>query len=289
MIYLDPAATRECLPMPDAIAAMRVAFTEESEVPLRTPLGSSLFMPGRVGEITAIKVVSTVPGNPVGVVAVFDSEGNPLGIADGPTLTAIRTGAVCGLATDILTQGSASTLAMLGAGAMALDQVEAVRAVRSISRVLVWSRDRENAERLASMIGGETVISADEAVAAADIVSCATPATYPLFEPDAVREGTHINAVGAFRPEMVEVPGDTVSRAYVVVDDYEAAAAEAGDLIQAGRTPNASLRELLAGSHPAIGEDVTFFKSVGIAAQDVTAGHSALVNAKARGLGVELR
>jgi ornithine cyclodeaminase len=88
---------------------------------------------------------------------------------------------------------------------------------------------------------------------------------------------------------MVEVPGDTVSRAYVVVDDYEAAAAEAGDLIQAGRTPNASLRELLAGSHPAIGEDVTFFKSVGIAAQDVTAGHSALVNAKARGLGVELR
>jgi ornithine cyclodeaminase len=274
--------------MPDAIAAMRVAFTEESEVPLRTPLGSSLFMPGRVDDITAIKVVSTVPGNPVGVVAVFDSEGNPLGIADGPTLTAIRTGAVCGLATDILAPGSASTLAMLGAGAMALDQVEAVRAVRSISRVLVWSRDRENAERLASLVGGEAVISADEAVAAADIVSCATPATHHLFEPDAVREGTHINAVGAFRPEMVEVPGDTVSRAYVVVDDYEAAAAEAGDLIQAGRTPNASLREVLAGSHPAIGEDVTFFKSVGIAAQDVAAGHSALVNAKARGLGVAL-
>ena len=274
--------------MPDAIAAMRVAFTEESEVPLRTPLGSSLFMPGRVDDITAIKVVSTVPGNPVGVVAVFDSEGNPLGIADGPMLTAIRTGAVCGLATDILAPGSASTLAMLGAGAMALDQVEAVRAVRSISRVLVWSRDRENAERLANLIGGEAVISADEAVAAADIVSCATPATHPLFEPDAVREGTHINAVGAFRPEMVEVPGDTVSRAYVVVDDYEAAAAEAGDLIQAGRTPNASLREVLAGTHPAIGEDVTFFKSVGIAAQDVAAGHSALVNAKARGLGVAL-
>ena len=288
MIYLNAAATRDCLPMPDAISAMRVAFTEESEVPLRTLLGSSLFMPGRVGDITAIKVVSTVPGNPVGVVAVFDSEGNPLGIADGPTLTAIRTGAVCGLATDILAPGSASTFAMLGAGAMALDQVEAVRAVRSISRVLVWSRDRENAERLASLIGGEAVSSADEAVAAADIVSCATPAKRPLFDPDAVKEGTHINAVGSFRPDMVEVPGDTVNRAYVVVDDYAAAAAEAGDLIQAGRTPNASLREVLEGSHPAIGEDVTFFKSVGIAAQDVAAGHSALVNAKVRGLGVAL-
>jgi ornithine cyclodeaminase len=87
---------------------------------------------------------------------------------------------------------------------------------------------------------------------------------------------------------MVEVPGDTVNRAYVVVDDYVAAAAEAGDLIQAGRTPNASLREVLEGSHPAIGEDVTFFKSVGIAAQDVAAGYSALMNAKARGLGVAL-
>lgn len=288
MIYLNAAATRDCLPMPDAISAMRVAFTEESEVPLRTPLGSSLFMPGRVGDITAIKVVSTVPGNPVGVVAVFDSEGNPLGFADGPTLTSIRTGAICGLATDILAARSATTLAMLGAGAMAADQVEAVRAVRSISRVLVWSRDRENAERLASLIGGEAVSSADEAAAAADIVSCATPATSPLFDPDTVRQGTHINAVGAFRPDMVEVPGDTVNRAYVVVDDYQAAAAEAGDLIQAGRTPSASLREVLAGSHPAIGEDVTFFKSVGIAAQDVAAGHSALVNAKARGLGVAL-
>lgn len=274
--------------MPDAIASMRVAFTEESEVPLRTPLGSSLFMPGRVGDITAIKVVSTVPGNPVGVVVVFDSEGNPLGLADGPTLTSIRTGAVCGLATELLATRSATTLAMLGSGAMAEDQIEAVRAVRSIRHVLVWSRDRENAERLAGRIGGEAVGSADEAVAAADIVSCATPATRPLFEPDAVGEGTHINAVGAFLPEMVEVPGGTVGRAYVVVDDYEAAAAEAGDLIQAGRTPNASLREVLEGSHPAIGEDVTFFKSVGIAAQDVAAAHSALANAKTAGLGVAL-
>jgi ornithine cyclodeaminase len=288
VIYLNAAATRDCLPMPNAIEAMRVAFTEDSETPLRTALGSSMFMPGRVGDITAIKVVSTVPGNPVGIVAVFDSGGDPLGITDGPTLTAIRTGAVAGLATDILASESATTLAMLGAGAMAFDQVEAVRAVRDIGRILVWSRNRYNAEQLASRIGGEAVDRADDAVRESEIISCATPATHPLFDPDVVREGAHINAVGAFRPDMVEVHRVAVERAYVVVDDYEAAAAEAGDLIQAGRTPNASLREVLAGTHPAIGEDLTLFKSVGVAAQDVTAGHAALINAESTGKGVEL-
>ncbi|MEX1249345.1 MAG: ornithine cyclodeaminase family protein [Acidimicrobiia bacterium] len=288
MIYLNAADTRESLPMPDAIEAMRVAFTEESETPLRIPLGGSMFMPGRVGDVTAIKVVSTVPGNPVGLVAVFGADGNPLGIVDGITLTAIRTGAVAGLATDVLAPDSASTLAMLGSGAMAFDQIEAVRSVREIERILVWSRNRANAERLAERVGGEAVDRADDAVSEAEVISCATPATRPLFDPDLVREGAHINAVGAFRPDMVEVDRVAVERAYVVVDDYDAAAAEAGDLIQAGRTPNASLREVLAGSHPAIGEDLTLFKSVGVAAQDVTAGHAALVNAKAAGRGVEL-
>ncbi|MGF1616490.1 MAG: ornithine cyclodeaminase family protein [Acidimicrobiia bacterium] len=288
MIYLDAAATRESLSMQDAIEAMRVAFTVEAETPLRTPLGASMFMPGRVGDVTAIKVVSTVPGNPVGLVAVFGPDGSPLGIADGPTLTAIRTGAVSGLATDILASASATTLAMLGAGAMAFDQVEAVRAVRDLTRILVWSRNRTRAEQLAERVGGEAVGSADEAVREAEVISCATPATHPLFDPDVVREGAHINAVGAFRPDMVEVHRVAVERSYVVVDDYDAAAAEAGDLIQAGRTPNASLREVLAGTHPAIGEDLTLFKSVGVAAQDVTAGHAALINARAAGQGVEL-
>ena len=288
MIFLDAQQTRSCLPMSDAIDAMRRAFTEEAEAPLRTLLGPSLFMPGRVGTTTAIKVVSAVPGNPVGIVAVFDEEGSPVGLVDGPTLTAIRTGAVAGLATDLLAAPGAGTLAMLGAGAMAFDQVEAVRAVREITRVLVWSRDPGNAAALAERIGGEVVADADAAVAQADVVSCATPATRPLFGPDSVGEGTHINAVGAFRPEMAEVPRETVDQAYVVVDDYEAAAAEAGDLIQAGREPNASLRELLAGDSPAIGEDVTLFKSVGVAGQDVSAGFAALRNAAASGSGTTL-
>lgn len=288
MRFLGPEETRAALPMADAIESQEVAFTEEWEAPLRSWLGSSLVMPGRVGDIMAVKVVSTVPGNPAGIVVVFDGDGSPLGLVDGPTLTAIRTGAGCGLATRVLSDPSASTLAMLGSGTMAFDQVQAVTAVRAINHILVWSRSVDNARRLAGRVGGEAVESADEAVSVAQIVSCATPSTEPLFDPESVGECVHINAVGAFKPEMVEIPADVLERAYVVVDDYAAAAAEAGDLIQADRTPNATLTELLAGSAPQKGEDVTVFKSVGIASQDVAAAHRALLNAAVRGIGVVL-
>lgn len=288
MRYLNSAETREALPMPDAIRAMEHAFSGKSETPLRTTVGSSLVMPGRVDDVTAVKVVSTTPGNPAGVVVVFGPDGTPLGLVHGPTLTAIRTGAVCGLATALLASPDARTLAMLGAGAMAYDQISAIRAVRPIERVLVWSRNTVNSRMVAEMVGGEHVADADEAVALADVISCATPATSPLFAESSVGEGAHVNAVGAFTPDMVELPPELLERAYVVVDDIEAAAAEAGDLIQAGRTPNTTLRDLLADTNAQIGEDVTVFKSVGVAAQDVAAAHSALVNADRLGVGTLL-
>ena len=288
MRYLNAADTRAALPMIDAIEAMEHAFSGESETPFRTLVGKSLVMPGRLDDIMAVKVVSVVPGNPAGLVAVFDAEGGPLGLVDGPTLTAIRTGAVCGLATRLLAPLGARTLAMLGAGAMAFDQVEAVRAVRPIERILIWSRSAERARGLAGLVGGEVAAYADNAVAEADIISCATPATSPLFDASLVRPSTHVNAVGAFTPLMAELPPALLERAYVVVDDFEAAASEAGDLIQADRQPNTTLRELLAGANPEIGEDVTVFKSVGVAAQDVAAGHRALINASRIGLGPHL-
>ncbi len=287
MRYLGPEDTRSALPMNDAIEAMNHAFTGDSETPLRTMVGSSLVMPGRLDDLTAVKVVSSVPGNPAGLVVVFGGDGSPVGIVDGPTLTAIRTGAVSGLATELLTSDQPKSLAMLGAGAMAFDQIEAIRAVRRVDRLLVWSRSPENARALATRAGGEAVDDASEAVAQADVVSCATPATHPLFDGTAVRPGTHINAVGAFTPEMVEIPPDVMARAYVVVDDIDAAAAEAGDLIQAGREPDATLGELLAGTSPGPA-DVTLFKSVGVAAQDVAAAKRALDNAAELGLGIEL-
>lgn len=288
MRFLGPEETRTALPMADAVESQEWAFSADSEAPLRSLLGGSLVMPGLVDDVMAVKVVSTVPGNPAGLVVVFGGDGSPIGIVDGPTLTAIRTGAGCGLATKLLAAEGATTLAMLGAGAMAFDQIEAVRAVRPIDRILVWSRSVENAGKLADRVDGEVFADADEAVSLADVVSCATPSETPLFNGDSVRAGTHINAIGAFRPDMVEVPADVVERAYVVVDDYEAAAAEAGDLIQADRPANATISEMLAGTSPQVGEDVTFFKSVGVAAQDVTAAHRALTNAQAQDLGIDV-
>lgn len=288
MRFLDAAETRQALPMVDAIEAMEHAFRGESEAPLRSLVGPSLVMPGRLDDLMAVKVVSIVPGNPVGLVVVFDGEGSPLGLVDGPTITAIRTGAVSGLATRMMAGEEASTLAMLGSGAMSYDQVEGVRAARPIERVLVWSRTPAHAQALARRVNGETVTDPDDAVAVADIVSCATPATEPLFHDGSVRPGTHVNAVGAFKPEMVEVPPGVVSRAYVVVEDIDAAAAEAGDLIQASREPSATLRGLLDGSAPEIVEDITLFKSVGVAAMDVAAAARALANAERDGLGVVL-
>lgn len=288
MRYLDPAATRHALPMPDAIEAMEHAFTGETQAPLRSLVGPSLVMPGTLDDLMAVKVVSIVPGNPVGLVFVFGEDGIPLGIVDGPTLTAIRTGAVAGLATRLLSNPEAAVLAMLGAGAMGFDQVEAIKSVRPIERVLVWSRDIERARQLADRVGGEAVAEADEAVVRADVVSCATPATAPLFDQDVVRPGTHINAVGAFTPEMAELSPAVLSRGFVVVDDVDAAAAEAGDLIQAGRAPDATLRQLLEGSVAAVDHDLTVFKSVGVAAQDVAAAGRALSNATRLGIGVDL-
>lgn len=288
MRYLGAEDLRRALPMRAAIAAMEEAFSNDREGPPRVLLGRSLFMAGRVGPTTGIKVVSTVPGNPAGIVVVFDKEGRPLGMMDGPTLTKIRTGAAAGLATSLLAREDAAVLTMLGAGAMARDQVEAVRATRPIRRVLVWSRTRARADALARQVGGEPVDSADEAVAEADVVSTATPARVALFDAAAVREGTHLNAVGAFTPDMVEIPADIVHKAFVVVDDREAAALEAGDLLQAGREPDASLRDLLTGRVRPGGHPYTLFKSVGIASQDVAAARQALQRAEEHDLGTRI-
>ena len=285
MRILDAGAVRSALPPPVAIQAMERAFADDRETPLRTALGGSLFMPGRVGPTTGIKVVSVVPGNPAGIVVVFGDDGTPLGLVDGPALTAIRTGAASGLATRLLARPDAHTLAMLGAGAMAFDQVESVRAVRPIERVLVWSRNPDRAAALAGRVDGEVVTDPSEAVAAAEVVCTATPARAPLFASDAVRDGTHINAIGAFTPEMVELPPELVRRAFVVVDDIEAARQEAGDLINAGRRPEVTIADLLAGRAEAPTGAVTVFKSVGIASQDVAAAADALGRAAALGLG----
>ena len=285
MRILRATETRVALAMADAIGSMRMAFGSDTDTPLRQLVGQSLVMPGRVGDIAGVKVVSTVPGHPAGVVIVLDADGSPVGIADGPTITSIRTAAGAGLATDLLAPAGATSMAMIGAGAMARDQIAAVAQVREINRVVVWSRDASKARALADEFGGETAPTPAEAVRAADIVTTATPSTQPLFDEADLQRQVHINAIGAFTPDMAEIPTEFVRQAFIVVDDIAAAAAEAGDLIQAGRTPDTDMGDLL-GESAVTAHDRTLFKSVGIATQDVAAAAAALSNAERLGLGV---
>jgi ornithine cyclodeaminase len=282
---LTAAETRQCLPMADAIDAMEDAFGADRQLPQRQLIGSSFFMPGRVGTTSGIKVVSVVPGNPVGIVAVFDAEGSPVGIVDGPTLTAIRTAAGAGLATRILAPVASRRMAMLGAGAMARDQIAAVTLVRPIEEIVVWSRDHSRAKDLASEVGGTTAESADEAVDGADVITTATPSRSPLFSGRSLGSvGVHINAIGGYSPEMIEIPPDVVVKAFRVVDDRSAAAVEAGDLINAGVEPDAEVGDLLDSVWTRT-HAITLFKSVGIASQDIAAAAAALANAQRLGIG----
>ena len=241
------------------------------------------------------------------LVILLDAEtGAPVAALEGGWLTALRTGAASGAATDLLARPDARTLAVFGAGAQAETQMMAVCAVRSIERVWLCSRTPARAEALAARLAGhhgvptDLRIVADPAQAAgeADIICTATTSPSPVFPGEAVRPGTHINAIGAFTTTAREVDTRLVQRAArLVVDERAAAEAEAGDLVipwQAGDGPGPEswieLGAIAAGLAQGRTEadQVTLFKSVGNAAQDVAVGALAVARAEARGLGVEV-
>lgn len=324
MLILRGSDIPKALSMEQAIAAMKRAFAAVSAgqvtMPMRLHLpverhqGSTLFMPAYVhdaqGEALAIKVVSVFPGNkrrdlPVIHAAVLVLEANtgrPLALLEGSALTALRTGAASGAATDLLARSDSRVMAVFGAGAQAPAQIDAVCHVRPIERVWIYDPTPEKAAALAERLAGRHPIPADvrvartpgEALAEADVVCTVTTAHTPVFTDEDLKPGVHINAVGAFTPAMVEIPPETVARAYVVVDSREAALAEAGDLIQpleAGRIAEehiaAELGEIVLGRKPGrtAPDQVTLFKSVGLAVQDAVAARVALQNALELGLG----
>ncbi len=315
---LTAADVRAALPMPAAIAAMRVAFTElargTAHIPLRTalptPTGVSLFMPGYLGESRGLaqKIVSIYANNPArglpvitGLVLVLDPDsGQPLALLDGAALTAIRTAAAPALATDLLARPDSRVLALFGAGGQAYDQVQGILAVRPLADVRIVSQQGRRCVELAARLQAEGVPARSvrdpaAAVRGADIITCATTSLAPLFDDADLAPGAHLNLVGAYTPQMQEAPPATVARAYVVIDQLEAALAEAGDLLKplaAGLIDPAhfavTLGDLLLGRAPArtSPDQITLFKSVGVAAQDVAAAAVALDRAAAAGLGV---
>jgi alanine dehydrogenase len=310
------------VPMRDAIEAVRAGFlglaSGRARVPLRvhleTPSGVALWMPAAVeGHGLGVKAVAVFPENPSRglptIHAAFllqDAEtGRPVGLVEGASLTALRTGAATGLATDLLARRDAGIVALLGCGAQAGRQLEAVCTVRDVTQVRVYSPTPGRREAFAAWareqpwIRGASVFSAPSASAAvrgADVVVTATTSRNPVFGPEDLSPGAHVNAIGAFTPQMREVPGKVVQSARVVVDSLEAARAEAGDLIQAeqegafewGRA--VELGRLL--TDPSLGrrapEEVTLFKSVGLAVQDVVVAALALRRAFEQGVGAEV-
>ncbi len=327
MLLLNAEEVRKALPMVQAIEAMKRAFLAlaagEVELPARSSLtiaahqGITLVMPARVGEgdfpALTVKVVSVFPRNrerglPTihALVSVLDAEtGRVTAQLEGATLTAIRTGAVSGLATDLLARPESRVATVFGTGPQAKTQLEAVCTVRPIDAVRVCHPSIEKARAFADQVAGVGPIPDDvepttdpaAAVTGSDIIATATTSRRPVFRDSDLSPGVHINAIGSFRPEVAEIPPETVERSLLVVDQRKAALEEAGDLIQpirAGRIEadaiHAELGELLLGraegrSAP---DEITFFKSVGLAIQDAAAAQQALENARTHKLGREV-
>jgi len=303
------------LPMQAAIEAMRSAFGQladgEAVLPLRSHLptagGVTLVMPAYLqrSRDLGIKIVSVNEPNasrglPVvsAVVLVVDPEtGVPAALIEGTRLTALRTGALGGLAADLLARPDASRVTLFGAGVQGRSQLEAVCCVRSVKQATIVDRSENAARRLAQEVAAwpdapQVQVTADpqEAVRSTDIVIAATTARTPLFDGRALPPGTHVTGIGSFTPEMQEIDAETVRRARVVVDQREACLAEAGDLIQAEATIDAEIGEIVTGRRPGrtSPEQITFFKSVGVAVQDAAAAGAVLAAAREKNLGTEV-
>lgn len=328
MLILTRADLERALPMELAMEAVASAFAQlsggQANVPLRLHVavpprdGLALLMPAYLSgtDTLGVKALTLFPRNAErpnlptlptisALVLLFDAEtGVPLALLDGGHLTAIRTGAASGVATRLLARPDASALALFGAGAQALAQVWAVCVSRSIARVWIVNRTRAHAEALAERLRAfgppipadvRVAGAAREALAEADVICCATASPAPIFADADLRSGAHVNGVGSYRPDMREVPAETVARARVVVDAREEAWAEAGDLIGARERGligeghiAGELGEIVLGRIPGRTdpEQITFFKSVGNAVQDVAAAQAAYTRARALGLGV---
>jgi ornithine cyclodeaminase/alanine dehydrogenase-like protein (mu-crystallin family) len=296
---IDAEELRARLPMDAAVDALEEAFRtlDPGSGPLRThvetPAGTLLLMPALGEAGVGVKLVSLTPANPErglpfihASYVLFDAVTQaPEAVLDGTALTALRTAAVSGLATRFLSREDAHRLVIFGAGVQARSHLEAMCAVRPVTDLVVVSRSRGSAEALVEE-GRRRGLSARAgepgAVGEADLVCTCTTAEEPLFDGSSLSQGVHVNAVGSYRPETRELDSETVRRARVVVETREVALAEAGDLlipiregvIEAGHIL-ADLAETVRGAAARRSpEDVTLFKSVGMAFEDLVVGRA---------------
>lgn len=312
--------------MAQAIHAVRQAYIQlsqgKAEVPLRTQIpvddreGVVLFMPAFLlhPESLGAKIVSVFPSNlqaglPTihAVVVLLDAKtGCVKALLDGTYLTALRTGAASGVATDLLARHDSKVAAIFGAGVQGHTQLEAVCTVRAITKVWIYDPNLDAARIYVSEMKQRGVpIPQDisvartpaEALEDADIVCTATTSLEPVFADEDLKPGAHINGIGSYTPEMQEIPGKTVVRSRVVVDSLSASLAEAGDLIIPLQNKmleesdiHGEIGQVVTGEIPGRESDfeVTFFKSVGLAVQDVATASIAFERAEELNLGITI-
>jgi alanine dehydrogenase len=282
------------------LALGRVTMPQRAVVRIAAHHGVHLAMPAHIGgeaEALAVKVVTVYPDNPVqhkqptifGLLVLHDARtGAPLAVMDAGYLTAVRTGAVSGVATRFLARTNARTVGVFGASVQAETQLLAVCAVRNIKSARVFDTDHGRARMFAEALSRRLdieVLPVDhprEAIVGCDVIAVATSASTPVFDGNWLEPGQHVNAVGSHAPQARELDTTTVTRSKVVADQVEACLVEAGDLIipiQEGAIARehirAGLGDVVAGLKPGreSDEEITLFKSVGLALQDAaTAG-----------------
>lgn len=311
---LSLSEVKQSITMSEAIEAMERAFIQlaqhEATLPLRTAIpvghnGLTLSMPAYLSQekILGLKIVSVFPDNVQhhkpsinGSILLLDATtGEPLILMDAGYLTALRTGAISGLATKYFSRDLPSTVTIVGAGVQAVTQLEAVAAVRQIERVFVWSRHLESARKFVKEMRGTYDIQVCEQLAPAlkksDIICTATASTEPLVHLQDLQPHAHINAIGSHHPSMQEISGDVLQKAVIIVDQIEAAMKEAGEIINAveqQKIKKESLIELgswLLKKAPHTQEQLTVFKSVGLAIQDLGVAQVVYQNALKMNLG----
>jgi ornithine cyclodeaminase len=253
-----------------------------------------------------LKVVCIFPGNPArgidahqGGVLLFDgATGTPLAMVDASAVTEIRTAAVSAVATRLLAREDAKELAILGSGVQARSHLEAMASVRPFARARVWSKTAEHAQAFAAEASApfpvEAVPGAEEAVRGADVVVTATSSREPIVKREWLAPGAHVNAVGSSIPTARELDADTVAAASLFADARESMVNEGGDYLfavrEAGIGPEhiqAELGEILTGAHEGrrSADELTVFKSLGLAAEDLAAAELVYERARAEGVG----
>ena len=320
--FLSANDVKMALPMEDAIQAVKEAFFQLSlggaRVPMRTVMNIpereavTLIMPAYlpIEDGISLKLISLFNKNPekglplaFSLVILADGKtGAPLGVLEGGTLTALRTGAASGVATSYLAREDSRTVAIFGAGVQGRTQLEAVCAVRDIERAFIFDPDEEKAKTFAGEMEGklniEVIVPASRKVLReADIICTATTSKNPVFSHDEIKKGVHINAVGAYKPDGREIPAETVAASKIVVDHMESCLTEAGDLIiplKEGKIKRediyGEIGEIIAGKKQGRNgtEEITLFKSVGNAVQDLVSAKIALKNSESKNLGREI-